>query len=315
VEWTLYSSGGKIMPSLNILLEEWYYILMLGTVMTLSYYARKYDVFQPFYSFIAKIVKSKRAVIALTSAISGVLPINGRVVISAGVLNTMAPQDDRRKKYGVIDYLATHHFYFWSPLEKTVILPMAALNISYASFVGSVWPLLATLIICVLYYIFVVVKEDDVDIVIRNQREKHTLDTKKIIKENIVTLAIVTGLLMAGNFVGYHKEYFSQIVDSAHKSGLLILVLLGSFVLSLILGSSGKFAGVLSISLPIFGAASLPILFAANWAGYILSPMHKCMIIGKRMFGSTFKDYYTVLAGVVFFVFLVAVVQTYTTGL
>lgn len=288
---------------------------MLATVMVLSYYARKYDVFQPLYSFIAKIVKSKRAVIALTSAISGVLPINGRVVVSAGVLNTMAPQDDRRKKYGVIDYLATHHFYFWSPLEKTVILPMAALNISYASFIGSVWPLLATLIVCVLYYIFGVVKEEDVDIDIRGKREKQDLDVKKIVKENLNTLAVVTGLLVAGNFVSYHKEYFSQIVDAAHKSGLLVLVLLGSFVLSFILGSSGKFAGVLSISLPIFGAASLPILFAANWAGYILSPMHKCMMIGKMMFGSTFKDYYKVLSGVVFFVFLVSVVQTYTTGL
>lgn len=303
------------MPSLNILFEEWYYILMLGTVMVLSYYARKHDVFQPFYSFVATKIKSKRAVVALTSAISGVLPINGRVVISAGVLNTMAPQDERRKKYGVIDYLATHHFYFWSPLEKTVILPMAALNISYASFIGSVWPLLATLVICILYYIFGVVKESDVDIVIRGKREKQDLDTKSIVKENLITLLIVTGLLVAGNFVSYHKEYFTQIVDAAHNSGLLILVILGSFILSFILGSSGKFAGVLSVSLPIFGATYLPILFAANWAGYILSPMHKCMMIGKRLFGSTFKDYYKVLSAVVFFVFLVSVVQTYTTGL
>jgi hypothetical protein len=303
------------MPSLNILFEEWYYILMLGTVMVLSYYARKFDVFQPLYSWIAKKIKSKRAVIAITSAVSGVLPINGRVVISAGILNTMAPQDERRKKYGVIDYLATHHFYFWSPLEKTVLLPMAALNISYASFIGSVWPLLATLVVCILYYIFGVLKESDVDIVIRSKREKQLLNTKNIIKDNIFTLFIVTAILALGNFVSYHKDYFSKIVDSAHDSEMLVLVLLGSFILSFILGSSGKFAGVLAVSLPIFGATYLPILFAANWAGYILSPMHKCMIIGKRMFGSSFKEYYRVLSAAVLFVFLVSIVQTYTTGL
>jgi len=315
VERFIHISYGEIMPSLNILFEEWYYILMLGTVMVLSYYARKFDVFQPLYSWIAKKIKSKRAVIAITSAVSGVLPINGRVVISAGILNTMAPQDERRKKYGVIDYLATHHFYFWSPLEKTVLLPMAALNISYASFIGSVWPLLATLVVCILYYIFGVLKESDVDIVIRSKREKQLLNTKNIIKDNIFTLFIVTAILALGNFVSYHKDYFSKIVDSAHDSEMLVLVLLGSFILSFILGSSGKFAGVLAVSLPIFGATYLPILFAANWAGYILSPMHKCMIIGKRMFGSSFKEYYRVLSAVVLFVFLVSIVQTYTTGL
>jgi hypothetical protein len=303
------------MPPLNVLFEEWYYILMLGTVMVLAYYARKYDVFQPFYAFIADRIKSKRTVIALTSAVSGVLPINGRVAVSAGVLQTLAPADDRRKKYGVIDYLATHHFYFWSPLEKTVLLPMAALGITYWQFIGSVWPLLAALIICILYYIFGVLKEDDVEINVRKNREKQELDTRELVKENAITLLIVTGLLMAGNLVGYYKHHFTPLVDAAHDSGLLILVLIASFILAFLLGSSGKFAGVLAISLPIFGIMYLPILFAANWAGYILSPMHKCMMIGKRMFGSDFKDYYKVLGGVVTVVFLVSIVKTFTHGL
>lgn len=303
--------------TLSVLFEEWYYILMLATVMVLSYQARKYDVFQPLYAGIAKVIKSKRAVIALTSAISGVLPINGRVVISAGVLNTLAPEpgDERRKKYGVIDYLATHHFYFWSPLEKTVILPMAALNIGYWSFLGSTWPLLATVVVCTLWYIFVKIKEDDVEINIRKKREIQILDTKAIIKENLVTLAIVTGLLVAGNFVGYHKDSIANFIGNAHTSTFLLVTLIGSFVLSFLLGSSGKFAGVLGITLPIFGQMYLPLLFAVNWAGYILSPMHKCMMIGKRMFGSDFKDYYKVLVGVVAAVIAVALVHTYTTGL
>jgi hypothetical protein len=305
------------MPSLSILFEEWYYILMLGTVLALSYQARKYDIFQPLYAFIAKRVKSKRAVIALTSAISGVLPINGRVVISAGVLNTLAPAhgDERRKKYGVIDYLATHHFYFWSPLEKTVILPMAALNIGYWSFLGSTWPLLATVVACTLWYIFVKIKEDDVEINIRSKREIQKLDTKEIVKDNIITLLIVTALLVLGNFVGYHKDAIAGFIGNANESSVLILALIGSFVLAFLLGSSGKFAGVLGVLLPIFGQMYLPLLFAVNWAGYILSPMHKCMIIGKRIFGSDFKDYYKVLIGVVSAVIAVGLIHTYTTGL
>lgn len=303
--------------TLSVLFEEWYYILMLGTVLALSYQARKYDIFQPLYAFVAKKLKSKRAVIALTSAISGVLPINGRVVISAGVLNTLAPVpgDERRKKYGVIDYLATHHFYFWSPLEKTVIIPMAALNIGYWSFLGSTWPLLATVVICTLWYIFGKIKEEDVEINVRSKRQIQILDTKVIIKDNAITLLIVTGLLVAGNIVGYYKDSIANLIGNPHNSKVLIFTLVGSFVLSFILGSSGKFAGFLGITLPIFGQMYLPLLFAVNWAGYILSPMHKCMIIGKRIFGSDFRDYYRVLIGVVLAVIAVALVHTYTTGL
>jgi hypothetical protein len=303
------------MPGLDVLFEEWYYIVTLVAVMFLSYFARKHDVFQPLYAAIAKRVKSKRTVVALISAVSGVLPINGRVVVSAGVLNTLAPADARRKKLGVIDYLATHHFYFWSPLEKTVLLPMAALNISYGTFVGSVWPLLATIVIYTLFYLYRVVKEEDIDIVVREKREIQDLDTKAIIKDNAITTLIVTGLLVAGNLVGYYKDFFQAPIELAHTTGAVGLVALASFIAAFLLGSSGKFAGVLTVSLPIFGIMYLPMLFAANWAGYILSPVHKCMMIGKRMFGSEFKDYYKVLSIGVGLVFLVSLVATYTFGL
>jgi hypothetical protein len=303
------------MPPIDVLFEEWYYIVTLAVVMVLSYYARKHDVFQPFYAFIAKYVKSKRTVVLLISAVSGVLPINGRVVVSAGVLNTIAPADARRKKFGVIDYLATHHFYFWSPLEKTVLLPMAALNISYATFMGSIWPLLATIVVYTLFYLFRVVKEEDIEINVRETREVQTLDSKAIFKDNAITVLIISGLLVLGNLVGYYKDFFQAPISAAHDAGLVELVALASFIAAFLLGSSGKFAGVLSLSLPIFGIMYLPMLFAANWAGYILSPVHKCMMIGKRMFGSSFKDYYKVLTIGVVLVFLVSLVATYTYGL
>lgn len=304
------------MPSLSILFQEWYYILMLGTVLVLSYYAKKYDVFQPLYLAISRIFKSKRAVIAITSAIAGVLPINGRVVISAGVLNTVAPQDkEKRKKYAVIDYLATHHFYFWSPLEQTVIIPMAALHISYWTFLGRTWAILATAITCALWYIFGVLKEEDVEINFRSERKKHNMDPAKEFRSGLKTMLFVTGLLMTGNFVGYHHEAFQRMFDNAQKTSLLVVVLIASFAISWLLGSSEKFSGLIGISSAAFGLQYLPILFAVNWAGYFLSPMHKCMLLGRQIFGASFKDYYKVLTGVVSMVILVGVVHTYTTGL
>jgi len=128
------------------------FLILLASVMGLSFAAKKTQVFLPFYSWISRTVKSKRAVVALISMFSGVLPISGRVAISAGALDTIAPEDQKkRKNYGIIDYLSTHHFYFWSPLEATVLLPMAALNISYWELMGRVWPLLATAVIVILF--------------------------------------------------------------------------------------------------------------------------------------------------------------------
>lgn len=297
-------------PELGSLFANYPYLALLASVLILSYYARKFDVFQPLYGFIAGKVKSKRAVVALTSAVSGVLPIEGRVTVSAAVLSTMAPENEKRKKYGVLDYLATHHFYFWSPIEKTVIVPMAALGISYGALLGLVWPMLATMVIATLWYIFGVLKEDDVDIVIRGSREKQDLNWRKELRKGSGTVFIVAIILLIAEFAKFYAEQLGGLVEKAQSSGWTIAVLLALAIGSFIMGSSGKYSGLLAIVLPVYGASYLPLLFTAAWAGYMLSPTHKCMIIGQRMFGSKLSDYYKVVSAVVGLVFLVSVVFT-----
>jgi molecular chaperone DnaK len=48
----------------------------------------------------------------------------------------------------IIDYLSTHHYYWWSPLEKTIVLPMAALGITYGQMLSYTF---VPLIICLAY--------------------------------------------------------------------------------------------------------------------------------------------------------------------
>lgn len=303
------------MPTIATLFEGFPYLFLLTGVLVLSYYARKFDVFQPLYSAIAKRVKSKRAVVALTSAISGVLPIEGRVTVSAAVLSTMAPQNDKRKKYGVLDYLATHHFYFWSPIEKTVIIPIAILGISYWEFFTAVAPMLATLIIATLFYIFRVLKEDDVDIVISKTRTKKNLDWKKELRSGTLTTVFVGFVLVIGQIAKHYADQFGYLVDAANRSGWTILVILALILGGFVMGSSSKYAGLLAVALPVYGVAYLPLLFTAAWAGYMMSPTHKCMIIGQRMFGSKITDYYRIIGGVVALVFIVSIVTTMATTL
>ena len=74
----------------SLLLDNQQYLILLASVMALAFAAKKTQVFMPLYTWIAKTVKSKRAVVALISMLSGVLPISGRVAVSAGALDTIS---------------------------------------------------------------------------------------------------------------------------------------------------------------------------------------------------------------------------------
>jgi hypothetical protein len=295
----------------SLLTHNQQYVLLLAAVMALSFAAKKTQVFLPFYSWIARTVKSKRAVVALISLASGVLPISGRVAVSAGALDTIAPEDvKKRKNYGIIDYLSTHHFYFWSPLEATVLTPMAVLGISYGAFMSKIWPLLATAIIIILWYIFKVLKEDDIDIVIPDKplkkKEKEPwqieADSKRDRRQLVdyaKTLVFTALVIIVGNIVKANYDSIKSIVESAHEHNLIIFVAFVGFLASFALGSSGKFAGFVGLSTSVFGPATLPLFFAFDYAGYMLSPTHKCLVVGKSYFKTPLKDYYKAIASLV----------------
>jgi hypothetical protein len=47
----------------------------------------------------------------------------------------------------------------------------------------------------------------------------------------------------------------------------------------------------------LYGIQYLPWFFAVDFAGYILSPMHKCVAIGKMYFGTSLTYYGKLLGG------------------
>jgi hypothetical protein len=295
----------------SLLLNNQEYLILLATVMGLSFIAKKNNVFVPVYEFLSRNIKSKRAVVALTSAISGVLPINGRVVVSAGILDTLAPKNKKREKFGIVDYLATHHYYFWSPLEKTVILPVAVLGITYTQFLGRVAPLLIAALIFIMFYIFSVLKEEDIELSITRKKTSVEEDKQQFVSY-AKTLAVVALIIVLGNVISKYSDFIVSFVEATRQDGLLIVALIAGFLGSLALGSSSKFGGFTAIAVSIFGIEYLPLFFAVDYAGYILSPMHKCLAIGKSYFGTPIKKYYSVLASYAGLIVLVGVVSFLT---
>lgn len=151
---------------LSLIYNGQIYLFLIVFVMMIAGMVKDHGLFKDMFCFFEQNLKSKKAVVAIVSALTGLLPIKGRVTVSAGMLETLAPDKGccGREKFGPIDYVSTHHYYFWSPLEKTVILPMAAFGLSYGAWFGIIWPLLAVSIAFILAYLIWGVKESDIEI-------------------------------------------------------------------------------------------------------------------------------------------------------
>jgi hypothetical protein len=228
----------------------------------------------------------------------------------------------------------------WSPLEKTVILPIAAFGLTYATFIGMIAPLLVVSLVFISYYIWSQVKDEEVNIlpgnfkmsaVIRNVLPMFIAlgtyiyvggnnnifaifgllalyyvfitqqwNPKKLLQYiNWEVIAVVAVVIILGNFFkSYGNEYNELIkgvgLDPTTPMGMAFITVIG-FMVSFLMGSSGKFIAYAVLMAQIFGMEYFLWFFAVDYAGYLLSPTHKCVMIGNRYFGTPLKTYYKAL--------------------
>ena len=276
------------MHIIDLLTNNQWYLFYIMAIMFAAGYVKDTGLFLPVYNWLIDNIKSKRAVVTLISMVSGVLPIPGRVTVSAGFLDTIAPKKKGREKYGIIDYLATHHYYWWSPLEKTVILPMAVLGLSYGGFISIVWPIILAYAAVLIYYIFFYLQESDVDVKISKSKCEHD----KVGWKNWIDWKVigwVAAVIVLGNYL---KTYSGDVTAYLEGSSTVVIAMIASFFFSFMLGSSGKYAGFVALMAGAFGIQYLPLLLVIDYAGYMLSPVHKCFVVGKTYFNTPLKDYY-----------------------
>ena len=164
--------------------------------MMIAGMVKEHGLFKDIFCYFEQNLNSKKAVVAIVSALTGLLPIKGRVTVSAGMLDTLAPAKGccGREKFGPIDYVSTHHYYFWSPLEKTVILPMAAFGLTYAQWLGIIWPLLAVTIAFILAYLIWGVKESDIELADCTTDIKVSRITRYVFPYIAGVVAIIAGI-------------------------------------------------------------------------------------------------------------------------
>jgi len=301
--------------------------------------AKEYQLFAPAFAYVRNTFRSNKFVVVLLSAIGGVLPIEGRVTVSAGLLDTVAPKCGHgREKMGIVDYLSTHHYYLWSPLEKTVILPIAAFGITYGAWLGLIAPLLIVTFIFITWYIWSQVHNEEIVITPGNFKLSSVLrnvlpmfvaiglyiynsawmigcfgfltlyyiiisqqwNIKKLLSYvRWDVLAWVGAVIILGNYMKTYDAAWqtmlkSSILDPHTFVGMVIISLIG-LVASFLMGSSGKFIAIAVLMAQVFGQEYFLWFFAIDFAGYLLSPTHKCVVIGNRYFGTPFGTYYKAL--------------------
>lgn len=314
------------------------YLWMIFFIMIIAGLAKEFNLFAPVYAYVRNTFRSNKFVLVILSAVGGVLPIEGRVTVSAGLLDTVAPeQPESRQKYGIVDYLATHHYYMWSPLEKTVILPIATFGLTYSAWLMQIWPLLVSSLLFVGWYIWFKVKDDEIAIkpsnfkmsaVIRNtfpmilaiagyiatenfyitfgllalyyMMITQTWNIKKILGYiNWEVLITVGAVIILGKYFQTHNAEFISFIKSLSLDphsfvGMLVISLVG-FAFSFLMGSSGKFIAIAVLLAQLFGQEYFLWFFAIDYAGYLVSPTHKCVMVGNRYFGTPFGVYYKAL--------------------
>ena len=332
------------------------YLWMLAFIMISAGLAKEFNLFAPAYAYVKNTFRSNKFVVVILSAIGGILPIEGRVTVSAGLLDTVAPKDGPgREKLGIVDYLATHHYYLWSPMEKTIVLPIAAFGLTYLAWVTMLAPLIIVTALFITGYIWWAVKDEEVAITPGNFKMSAVLrnvlpmfvaifayaalggehifavfgsltlyyiiitqqwDIKKLLSyvkwETVIVLAIVC---VVGNIFRAHSSEIQQLVkdhavDPASAPGMAVISLT-LFAVTTMLGSSSKGTALAVLLAQAFGTEYFLWFFTVEYAAYLLSPVHKCVLIGNRYFGTPLATYYGTIAAWTGLMLLVVGIQTF----
>jgi len=293
------------------------YTLFFIGVMLSAGVIKKNNLMDPVF-VILNPIKNNEVKLFLVSLIGGILPIPGRVLVSAGILDSLSKE--KNPKLGVIDYISTHHYYLWSPLEKTVILPMAALGLSYPQFLGIMWPVILITFVFIAVYLYI----NTGIISIENFESNGSIleivpmllgivglmfnpalffivglwyvyrfkPTKDEIIEfiNLKLLIVLFIVLIVSMIIKEHNDYFRTLLEAPdlgiwYASGF-------AFIAAWLMGSSGKYAGLVAILAATFGPQYLMWFLVVEYMAYNLSPTHKCIHIGRMYFETPLIEYF-----------------------
>ena len=337
------------------------FIIMLISVMVITGIMKSKEILSPIYSILCRYISNKKALLTCLTTLYGILPVPSRVTVTAALLDTMVDKNKDNSKMGILSYITTHHYYLWSPLEKSVLIAMSGLGLSYSAFMGyMVWPLLLSFVVICGYIIFFM-KDTDLQ-GFGEQTEEEMSWSKRLdflllmglillnafsvfpvisigllqiegmtwsalsfasylimkhlpAKCNLTAfvhwdlIGFTTAVIIFGWVVGAFSSYIMAFIGAISLSQGLLLACLIGFASSFLLGSSSRYAAIAVILTKIFGIKYFILFYIIDYVGYLLSPAHKCLVIGQTYFKTKMVDYLKVILVLCITLLILAVIM------
>lgn len=317
------------------MLSEQIIILVLFSLGVIAMIFKSNNIMTEVYNLLSKTKLSNRTILYIVSTISGILPVPGRTAVSNVVLDTMQDKNVNNTQWGILSYLATHHYYLWSPIEKSVLISMSVLGITYGTFLKYMIPVIVLYQIVTLVYILKFIPIDSVHF-----KKSDAINFSKLFDAGLfmagIMLCVFTSLNLAGMLCGlaiyyaikYHlsigeilkntnwkllifvagvvclgvmlhsyEASFMDYIKVLQQSHVsIILIVAVCMAFSITMGSSSKFAAISALMTTIFGMQYFVLFYIADFCGYLLSPTHKCVAMAKEYYGTPFKNFYGVVS-------------------
>lgn len=301
-------------------------IAMLAIVMIISGILKDSGAASSVYSILSKRIKSKRILIALVSLLFGIIPIPGRICVACSILDSLKDNNANNSQMGVVAHLSTHHYYLWSPIEKSVIIVCGILGISYLQFISMMWIPAVLMILFSLYYIFRFIKEED--IVLEECSEIRYKDVWSIVGLfavistaffipsytwfllgvyaaslmlcykvgslkwfDLEVIALASLAVTLGSFIGGYQSLYMDKIQPIINTTNIITVAGVAFIGALMMGSSSKYAAICGMITKIIGIKYLPLIYLVEFCGYLMSPSHSCVVIAKTYFKTPIRAF------------------------
>jgi hypothetical protein len=206
---------------------------------------------------------------------------------------------------------------------------MAVLGLTYTQFMSYIWPLLLISVLYITYYILSL-KDDEIDIEVKDEPINMQNITMVVIPFLVTILMCVfltkyyfgffTGftawlvyyskswnkilsyidweliwivglVIILGNIVGSYYDVIELYIKQYGEPEHIIIVSVLGFLASFLLGSSAKYAGIVSLLTSVFGMQYFVLFFTLEYSAYLISPSHKCLPIGQKYFHTGFMTY------------------------
>jgi len=287
----------------------------------------------PVFSSILKYIKKGKLGLIWTSMALGFLPVHERIYATSGVLKSMIDghifefeTEEEKRNAGILMYIWTHHFYLWSLMEKTILIPMTYFGLSYYHMLKiNILPLIGYLIVGLIASVLLIPNEVEINV----KPEEIPLEKKKngFIMYGLLALTLIAmikygflafiigGLLI---FLMFIDDFDYREVRWKHALMLLLIVWIGFFIrtqidvqqvaksiqtslpvalllafcIAFILGSSSRYSLVAVILTSVYGLKTLPLFLTFEFLGYLISPFHQCTLVPQFLFGCDRKKFY-----------------------